>query len=497
MFDLKKLKSLTAELKVLYVEDDKSISNSMIRYLSKFFKLVVYSPNGQDGLRKYKEDKFDMVITDLSMPKMNGIDMIKEIKETDDLQVVIITSAHGDSEYLQEAIKMGVDGYIIKPFDFDQLNNEIYKIVQKLNTYKENELYKKHLKDIVEAKTAELNELMNYHNKNYEKTLYSMIKMIEQRDTYTAGHSKRVAEYSKCIAEQMGYSKEECTLMHQAGILHDVGKIATPDAVLLKPKSLNDIEYKLIQEHVEVSYKLLHSIPMFERLSEIVRSHHERYDGGGYPQGLKADEISPLARIMIVADAFDAMTTNRVYKARKTIPEALKELEDLKMKQFHPEVVDAAKIALKDVIIDENISQLPNSKLEEERFAYFYKDTISEAYNHNYLDVVLMKNSFDLSLKYMKIISLKQFSKYNKKYGWKAGDKMLGLIGNTLCSELPNALVFRIFGDDFALICKHTLEFSQIQKELDEIVKDKFNYTIKNIDLTKTPINKITQIAKA
>lgn len=119
MFDLKKLESLTAELKVLYVEYDKSISNSMIRYLSNFFKLVVYSPNGQDGLRKYKEDKFDMVITDLSMPKMNGIDMIKEIKETDDLQVVIITSVHSDSEYLQEAIKIGVDGYIIKPFDFD------------------------------------------------------------------------------------------------------------------------------------------------------------------------------------------------------------------------------------------------------------------------------------------------------------------------------------------------------------------------------------------
>lgn len=257
------------------------------------------------------------------------------------------------------------------------------------------------------------------------------------------------------------------------------------------------IEYKLIQEHVEVSYKLLHSIPMFERLSKIVRSHHERYDGGEYPQGLKADEINPLARIMIVADAFDAMTTNRVYKVRKTISEALKELEDLKMKQFHPEVVDAAKIALKDVIIDENISQLSNSKLEEERFAYFYKDTISEAYNQNYLDVVLMKNSFDLSFKCIKIISLKQFTKYNKKYGWKAGDKILGLIGNTLYNELPNALVFRVFGDDFALICKHTFEFSQIQKELDEIVKDKFNYTIKDIDLSKTPINKITQITKA
>ena len=114
--------------------------------------------------------------------------------------------------------------------------------------------------------------------------------------------------------------------IYQAGILHDIGKIATPDVILLNPQILNKLEYKLIQEHVKVGYRLLVNIPMFQDLAEIIHSHHERYNGTGYPRGLKGDEINPLARIMIVADAFDAMTTNRIYKGRKNLTEALDEL---------------------------------------------------------------------------------------------------------------------------------------------------------------------------
>lgn len=254
-----------------------------------------------------------------------------------------------------------------------------------------------------------------FESNNYEQTLVSMVEMIEERDTYTAGHSKRVAEYSKKIAQQMGYSEQECTKLYQAGILHDIGKVATPDTVLLNPKTLNAIEYKLIQEHVVVSYNLLKNIPMFKDLADIVRSHHERCDGKGYPRGLSGEEIEPLSRIMMVADAFDAMTTNRIYKPRKTVSEALSELVSLKLQQFHPEVVDSAVIALRDIKIDENISQTPKTKLEEERFAYFYKDTIGNIYNQNYLELILSKNSYEPEYKYMKLFTVHSFSQYNKK----------------------------------------------------------------------------------
>lgn len=497
MVNLKELKESTKDLKVLYVEDDLGIGETMREYLKKFFSRVVYCVNGLEGLKAYQLQKFDIVVTDLSMPKMNGLDMIAQIKSINEDQAILITTAHSESDYIFSAIKSGIDGYIIKPFDFMQLNQELFKITQKLNKFKENEEYKAHLLDMVDAKTSEISKLMLFQSENYDKTLFSMVEMIEQRDTYTAGHSKRVAEYSEKIARAMGYSDEECIMLHQAGILHDVGKIGTPDSVLLNPKRLNEIEYKLIQEHVSVSYKLLNTIPMFKSLAEIVYAHHERYDGGGYPRGLKADDIHPLARIMIVADAFDAMTTNRIYKARKSVDEALKELEELTLKQFHPEVVQKAVIALREIVIDENINQFPKTKLEDERFAYFYKDTLSDAFNQNYLDVVLMKNSYDLEFESMEVFYINNFSQYNKKHGWSEGDRLLRSFSQAISREMQGSLVFRIFGDDFVVISRAKRELESLKSNLDEIVKESnVKYSVKSIDLSRVKIDNIKEIEK-
>jgi len=304
-----------------------------------------------------------------------------------------------------------------------------------------------------------------------------------------------VAQYCKIIAKDMGYSSEECEKIHQAGILHDIGKIATPDVVLLNPQSLNDLEYKLIQEHVRVGYRLLVNIPMFKELAEIVYAHHERFDGKGYPKGLEANEITPLARIMMVADAFDAMTTNRVYKGRKTLEEALAELVKLKSIQFHPEVVDSALKVLKNICLDDKIDQIPHSEIEEERFAYFYKDTLGNNYNQNYLDVVLMRNSYEKEYKYMYIFYLKHFSKYNKKYSWSEGDKLLHSFAESLHQEINDSLVFRVFGDDFVVLSRENISLDKLKPHLDEVVESKdINYQIKTIDLGEVNIDNTAHI---
>ncbi|QOY51661.1 HD domain-containing phosphohydrolase [Candidatus Sulfurimonas baltica] len=495
MISLKNLKELSENFSVLYVEDDIAIQTTMRRYLKKFFSTLVVACDGEEGLNFYKKENFDIVITDLSMPKMNGADMIKSIKEINENQSVLITTAYSESQHLYSAFKMGVDGYIIKPFDMEQLNQELYKIVNKLKKFQENEIYKKQLKEMVEQKTSELNATIKYQHYNYEKTLLSMVEMIEERDTYTAGHSKRVAEYCKIIAKQMGYDDADCTKIYQAGILHDIGKVATPDSVLLNPKTLSGIEYKLIQEHVEVSYKLLSHIPMFTYLADIVKSHHERYDGKGYPRGLSKDEIAPLSRIMIVADAFDAMTTNRIYKARKSVNEALKELAQLSSKQFHPEVVESALIALKNISIDSNISQIPRTKLERERFSYFYKDTLSDVYNQNYLDISLMKNKISKEFRHLYIFNLENFSQYNKKYSWQEGDKLLRNFANCLDNYFAYSDVFRIFGDDFVVMSAKEDDVDKLLPLLDELVREtEIEYTLKGVDLTKLSINNISEI---
>ena len=496
MIDLKELQHLAGTLSVLYVEDDASIATLMQEYLKKFFKKVLYVEDGAKGVQAYQEEKFDIVITDLSMPVMNGLEMIKEMKQRNSLQAILITTAHSEAEYMFGAIKAGIDGYIIKPFDFTQLNAELYKIVVRLSKFKENEEYQQHLQRLVEQKTSELRYIMQTQSKNYEQTLLSMVEMIEDRDTYTAGHSKRVANYCVQIAKEMGYAQEEVTLLYQAGILHDVGKIATPDAVLLNPKTLSKIEYKLIQEHVAVGYKLLKNIPMFQSLSQIVYAHHEHYDGSGYPRGIKEEEIHPLARIMSVADSFDAMTTNRIYKGRKSVQEALQEIETLSGTQFDPDVVKSAQIALRDVVIDTQINQLPRTEIEEERFAYFYKDSLNHhLYNANYFELLLVRNDFSHEYSHLTILFLKHFSEYNRNKSWSDGNELLTQVATLLDGSFEDVLLFRIFGDDFAILSQEELKTKKFEEKLQEILKySSIRYEMKRVDLREVHIENIKQI---
>lgn len=293
--------------------------------------------------------------------------------------------------------------------------------------------------------------------KNQEQFIHAMIDMIESRDSYTAGHTKRVAKYCELIAKEMGYKQEDIELLKKAAWLHDIGKISTPDSILLKPGKLTRLEYQLIQDHLEAGYKLLHQIDAYKKIAEIVREHHEKFDGSGYPRGLKGNEIHPLGRIMIVADSFDAMTTNRIYKKKKSIETALKELEDLSGKLYHPEVVEAALKALKDIKIDENISQIPKTKIEEQRFAYFYKDRLTGLFIKEYLDVYL-RDYIHTKEYYKYTIRLHNFSAFNKKHGWDEGDRFLSQFANYLQELFPHTAIFRIEGDDFLIISEEPLQ---------------------------------------
>lgn len=197
---------------------------------------------------------------------------------------------------------------------------------------------------------------------------------------------------------------------------------------------------------------MLQKIPMYEKLSEIVAAHHERYDGMGYPNGLKGDEILPLSRIMIVADAFDAITTNRIYKPRKNVADAICEIKELSGVQFHPEVVDAAVDVLKMILIDTDISQLPSTEMEKKRFAFFFEDSMTKVYNQSYLDLVLIHNQNNLTTKYLTVIFIHNFSAYNNTFGWDKGDLFLKTLVDHIRISFPNDLIFRLHGDDFVIL---------------------------------------------
>ncbi|MFK5881458.1 MAG: response regulator [Sulfurospirillum sp.] len=468
MSNLEELKQICKDFSVLYVEDEERLRIRVCAYLSKFFKLVDVAEDGKEGMDRYKNGLYDIVITDISMPKMDGLDMSCEIKKINKNQKIIIVSAYSDSENFLKSIKIGIDGYILKPFDYIQINEVLYKVVKTIKESKENEMFKNRLLEMVHAKIKENRELEKAKENNYRDTLYTLVDLIEQRDTYTGGHSQRVAKYCKMIAKQLRLGKKDIDDLYEAGILHDIGKVAIPDSVLLKPGKLNDIEYTLIKKHVEIGYNVLVRSPMFKDIAKIIKEHHERIDGSGYPNGLRGNELSLHGKIMTVADSFDAMTTNRIYQAKKEPSEALEEIKSLSGIKFDIKVVDATLVALKDVSIEQNISQLPTDEMEKERFSYFYKDQLTQAYNKNYLDLVLNQKSFMEVFKVLNILFLKNFSAYNKKYGWIKGDIFLKSIAEILIKNYPESLVFRFQGDDFIVLNSKGIDFQDAYKQCKE-----------------------------
>ena len=293
---------------------------------------------------------------------------------------------------------------------------------------------------------------------NYEETILAFVNIIEQRDTYTAGHTIRVAEYCALIAKGMGYNKDEIHRLEKAAILHDIGKVATPDAILLKPGRLSPLEYELIKQHSEVGADMLMKIAIYEDLAEIIRYHHSRYDGKGYPRTSDPDEIPMFSHIMSVADTFDAMTTNRIYKPRKSIEEALHELKHQSGTQFHPQVVNIAVKVLKQVDIFAT-TQMPDSELEQHRMSYFFQDRLTELYNEDYLKILL--NGQEHSFQSLNIIDLYQFSAYNKKYGWEAGNTLLKEVATFLQEYFSQSMVIRYHGDDFIVLSNFHLSLDK------------------------------------
>jgi GGDEF domain-containing protein len=233
---------------------------------------------------------------------------------------------------------------------------------------------------------------------------------------------------------------------------------------LLKPSKLTETEFALIKEHVTAGYKILANIPMYKHLADIVYAHHERYDGQGYPRGLKGEQIPLLSRIMTIADSFDAMTTQRIYKAKKSISNTIKELVELSGTWFDPEIIKHAVSVLSNMDVDKYIQQIPATQIDDQRFAYFYKDPLTSLYNHFYLDFLLQNNKESHVYMYLSIIYIKSFTAYNKKHGWSEGDILLGSFSNYLQNKFSALKIFRIFGDDFVL-----LHNEEINIKIDEI----------------------------
>ena len=313
----------------------------------------------------------------------------------------------------------------------------------------------------------QVDRLERERRENFEQTILSFADMIDQRDTYTAGHTVRVARYSRLLAERLGLAADQIDLLQQAAILHDIGKIATPDSVLLKPGRLSPLDYELIKEHARAGHAMLAGIAMYRELATIIRHHHERFDGMGYPDRLRGEEIPRLARILVVADSFDAMTTNRIYKARKSVHEALDELQSLSGSQFDPEVVAAALVALGGVELPASVSQLPKNQMEQRRFSYFFSDKLTGLYNEDYLQIVLQDPGTLADYHCLHSLQVKNLADFNRRLGWEQGNLLMLRLTAELQQRFPEALLFRAYGRDFVILSRHHFSFTGTKPQFD------------------------------
>ena len=309
----------------IYVVDD-DISNLKIAgsILSRNGMRVTAFRSGDALLNALKENHPDLILLDIMMPGMDGFETLSELKKQDsgaEIPVIFLT-ADEEAETETKGLRLGAMDFIKKPFVPDVLVLRVRHTIELVRL-------QRNLAAEVEKKTAAI-EKLSLH------IVETLAEAIDAKDTYTHGHSKRVAEYSQEIAKRSGMSDEACRSIYMMGLLHDVGKIGIPDAVINKPGKLTDEEYGLIKNHPPKGSKILSNIEEMPELATGAHWHHERYDGRGYPDGLKGENIPEEARIIAVADAYDAMTSFRSYRGVMPQEAVREQIEKGKGSQFDP-----------------------------------------------------------------------------------------------------------------------------------------------------------------
>lgn len=322
------------EEKILIVDDDSIIRRFLTKELSREGYLCQEAGSVGEALAKMESVPFDLVLLDVRMPDGSGMDLLPEIKDKYTDTAVIMITAVSDVETAIMAMKMGTYDYIIKPVDLNMLNFSIDRALDRRRLILENRSYQFHLEEKVEEQTRKIRA-------SFLNAISALAYALEAKDKYTSGHSQRVTETAIAITEELGISQENIDKIRLAGLVHDIGKIGIRESILNKQGKLTEEEFQHIKSHPEVGERILMPIIEDKEILDMVKHHHERYDGRGYPDGLKAEQIPLGARIMAVADTCDAMTSDRPYREAMSIEDAFTEIERCKGSQFDPEVVDA------------------------------------------------------------------------------------------------------------------------------------------------------------
>ena len=325
------------------MDDEPHLRSILARLLTEEGFVCRQAGNGREAMRELEREPADLVISDIRMPEVDGIELLPELRRRWPDTAVVMVTAVSDVRSAIWCLSQGALDYVAKPFQVEDVQARVRQALEKRRLIIENRDYQQNLERKVEEQARRIEEL-------FVVGVQSLAHALEAKDPYTHGHSARVASYATVVARTLGLDAAALEDLRIGAELHDVGKIGVRESVLNKPAKLTEAEYLHIMEHTVIGEKIL--TPLIKdrpRILQIVRSHHERIDGGGLPDGLRGDAIPLTVRIVTVVDAFDAMTTGRAYRPAIPTEAVMKELRAESGFQFDPAVVAAFERSFADV----------------------------------------------------------------------------------------------------------------------------------------------------
>jgi len=323
---------------VLVVDDEEPIRNALKRFLSQQQYEVTTAANGAEALEALQRQKVACVLLDVRMPDASGVDLVPKVLELEPNAAVLMLTAVNDAASAALCMQRGAMDYLTKPVDLTDLLRAIQRALRRRDTMIESQQINHWLKEEVAIRTAEL----RMERANLERisvaTLEALVNALEAKDPYLRGHSARVADLAATVAAELALDEEDVELVRTAGRLHDIGKIGIREEILNKQGPLTDEEFEHVKNHTVTGSQILAPLAHLKHIIDIVRSHHERWDGKGYPDGTKGEEIPIGARIIGAVEIYDALTTSRPYQ-EKMVPElAIERLRDLVDTVIDPKV---------------------------------------------------------------------------------------------------------------------------------------------------------------
>ncbi len=330
---------MVGQTHVLVVDDEPLIRESLAEFLLSRGFLCETAANGKEAVEMLEAQSFELVVTDMRMPDFNGLQLLEHLTRKDpDVAIIMITGVN-EVETAVHAMKRGAFDYIIKPFNLDKVSSSVGRALHLRQLRLENKKNTQNLETIVRKKSAALNSAMEDLKEHDDLILDVLAKALDARGHETHSHSQRVQAYTIRLSQQFGFRGRKLEDLSRGALLHDIGKIGISDTILLKPGTLEPEEQVKMRRHPIIGSQILQGVKFLDQVAKMVMHHHERYDGLGYPMGLKGEEIPLEARLFAVMDTYDAMTSDRPYRKALSPEIARREITSKEGSQFDPNAV--------------------------------------------------------------------------------------------------------------------------------------------------------------